>query len=101
MELGLTLNILLVSDVDNDRRSDVGFRKKQRRHVPRSQKRFRIDPQDQGSWSILEPVFSFSREILGILDPPTATLSWDSRDLGSQIDKMCEILWILDPAWTC
>ena len=61
------------------------------RHVPRSQK----DPrswitriQHPGSCRILELIFSFSHEILEILDPATATLPWDLRDLGSQTDNL-------------
>ena len=57
------------------------------RHVPRSQK----DPrswitriQDPGSCGILDPIFSFSDGILKILDPVTALLPWDPRDLGSR-----------------
>ena len=36
MELGLALSILLRSDLDNDRRSDVGFKKIKSRHDPGS-----------------------------------------------------------------
>ena len=61
------------------------------RHVPRSRK----DPrswssriQDPGSCRILDPIFSFSHGILEILDPVTATLPWDPRDLESQTDKI-------------
>ena len=53
-------------------------------HLPRSQK----DPrsgipriQDPVSYRILEPIFSFFRGILMILDPVTAILPWDPRDL--------------------
>ena len=57
------------------------------RRVPRSQK----DPgswipriQDLGSWSILDPIFLFSRGILEILDPAKAILPWGARDLVSR-----------------
>ena len=72
------------------------------RHVPRSQK----DPrswisriQDLGSWKLLDLIFSFSDGILEILDPVTATLPWDHRDLGSRTEELHRILGILDPAW--
>ena len=42
-----------------------------------------LDPQDPGSCGILDPIFSFSHGILKILDPVTAILLWDPRDLGS------------------
>ena len=53
------------------------------RHVPRSG----LDPQDPGSFRILDPIL-FSCGILEILDPVTATLPWDPRDLGSQTDEI-------------
>ena len=45
-----------------------------------------------GFWRILDNIFSFPREILEILDPVTATMLWDLRDLESQTQKM-----LLDP----
>ena len=36
----------------------------------------------------MDPIFSIPRGILGILDPASATLSWDPRDLGPQTEKM-------------
>ena len=63
--------------------------------MPRSQK----DPiswipriQDPGSCGILDPIFSFSHGILKILDPVTAILPWDPRDLGSRTENI-----LLDP----
>ena len=47
-----------------------------------------LDPQDPGSSRILDLIFSSSHRILEILDPVTATLPWDHRDLGSQTDKI-------------
>ena len=65
------------------------------RHVPRSQK----DPrswipriQDPGSCGILDLAFSLSHGILKILDPVTAILPWDPRDLGSRTENI-----LLDP----
>ena len=75
--------------------------------MPRSQKRSGIlDLQDPRSWSILNLAFSFSLEILEILDPVTATLPWGPRDLrsrpkkilldpGDPGSKMCELSWDL------
>ena len=37
---------------------------------------------------MLDLIFSFSHGILEILDPATATLPWDPRDLGSQTDNI-------------
>ena len=55
--------------------------------------------QHLGSWRTLDLIFSFSHGILEILDTVTATLPWDSRDLGSRTEKsFCWILGILDPA---
>lgn len=54
-----------------------------------------LDPQYPGSgpYRVQDPIFSFSRWILGILD---------HRDRGFQTGKNCRwILWILEPAWTC
>ena len=55
--------------------------------MPRSQK----DPvswisriQDPRPWRIWGPIFSFSLEILDILDPVTATLPRDPGDPGSR-----------------
>ena len=60
------------------------------RHVPRSQQ----DPeswvpelQDSGPWTILDPLFSFARGILEILDPVATTLMWDPIDLGYQTES--------------
>ena len=36
----------------------------------------------------MNPLYSFSHGILGILIPVWAALSWDSRDLGSQTGNM-------------
>ena len=55
--------------------------------------------QDPGSLRILDLTFSFSRGILEILDPVTATLLWDLRDLRSQTEKSYWIQGILDPDW--
>ena len=63
--------------------------------MPRSQK----DPrswipriQDPGSCRILDSIFLFSHGILKILDPVTAILPWDPRDLGSRTENI-----LLDP----
>ena len=47
-----------------------------------------LDLQDPGPWRILDLLFSFSHGILEILDPVTATLKGDPRDLGSQTRKI-------------
>ena len=36
----------------------------------------------------MDLIFSFSLGILEILDPVTATLPWDPRDLGSRTEKI-------------
>ena len=41
---------------------------------------------------MLDLTFSFSHGILEILDPVTATLPWDPKDLGSRAEKI-----LLDP----
>ena len=61
------------------------------RDVPRSQNI--RDPGSPGcrirrNWRTLDPIFLFSRGILGILDHIAETLSWDLRDLGSQTERM-------------
>ena len=71
------------------------------RHVPRSKKNpgswiSRI--RDPGSCRMLDLTFSFSYGILEILDPVTATLPWDPKDLGSLANRFCRILGILDSA---
>ena len=48
--------------------------------------------QDPGSCGILDPIFSFSHGILKILEPVTAILQWDPRDLGSRKENI-----LLDP----
>ena len=40
--------------------------------------------QNPGSCRVLNVIFSFSRQILEILDPVTATLPWDTGDPGSR-----------------
>ena len=67
------------------------------RHVPRSEidLGYRIPRiQELRSWRILDLIFSFSHGILEILDPVTATLPWDPRDLGSRTEKI-----LLDPGY--
>ena len=54
--------------------------------------------QDPESCRMLDLTFSFSHGILEILDPATATLPWDPKDLGSPAKRFCRILGILDSA---
>ena len=44
--------------------------------------------QDRRSWRILDLMFLFYLGILEILDPVTAALPWDPRNLGSRAEKM-------------
>ena len=60
-------------------------------HVPGSQKEpgsWILRIQHPGSWTILDLIFTFSHGILEILDPVTATLPRDPRDLGSRTEKI-------------
>ena len=54
--------------------------------------------QDPESWRIMDPIFSFSLGIPGILDHVLAALSWDPRGLGTQTGKM--LVNPVDP-WSC
>ena len=69
--------------------------------MPRSQK-------DQGFWipriqdrrpgRVLDLISSFSLGIIEILDPVTATMPWDPRDLGSRTEKI--LLDLGDPGYS-
>ena len=46
-----------------------------------------------------DTTLSYSLGVLEVLDPVMATLTWDTRDLGSRTEKILSDHEIMDPAW--
>ena len=60
--------------------------------IPKNQRSWISRIKDPRSWRILGLIFSFSHGVLDILNPATAILPRDPRDLGSRTEKI-----LLDP----